>query len=169
MKTREEMNSIEQEFLGHFTEDEINKFKRYIELNTRVNILKQMVGELSELDELLSTSKGVGATSLIVSRQWLVEMETEFNKLQEEIALMVYWKDLKDYAVKMKNRFDAVIESEIPKRITQEFLNNKFGEDGSCSKDAMVGICTEAVNYFIGSVTSGNLIKAADENISNNS
>lgn len=163
MKTREEMDNIEKEFLDHFTEEEIEKFRRYIELNTRVNILKQMVGELSELDELLSSSKGVGTTSLIITRQWFVEMTEELNKLQEEVAMMVYMKDLKDSVMKMKNSFDKVIDTNLPKLITDEFLRTKFGADDSPSKDAMTGICTEAVEYFVASIRNGNLIKAVDE------
>lgn len=165
MKTREELDNIEKEFLDHFTEEEIEKFRRYIELNTRVNILKQMVGELSELDELLSNSKGVGATSLIIARQWLVEMTEELNKLQEEVSMTVYWRDLKYNVTNMKNQFDKAIDTNLPKLITKEFLRTKFGEDDSPSKDAMTGVCTEAVEYFVASIRNGNFIKAADEQI----
>lgn len=165
---------IESKLMNELAPEEIEVIEKYMRVTTRIQILENFkkgfnnaYSPLDALDEILKTSgkpdpdaftpinKSIAmATSTI--DQWIEELKKEQAELCNSVVMIIYKISMKDYVNETNTRIkEKVIAPAIPKKVTEYFLTDKFGEGDSPSKDAMRDICTEAVNYFIASLTSG--------------
>lgn len=167
---------------SELTEEENATLEKFMEITMRMQILQHFrnsmdstYNPLAALDEILD-SKGIPDKDAFIPinqtisvttaclDKWIDELKAEHKALTEQVVVFMYRISLKDYANELKNSLQTkVISPNIPKYVTKYFLTDKFGEGDSPAKDAMSDICTEAVNYFIASMSSGVFEKVMDD------
>ena len=169
-----DFKKVDEEISAELTTEENAVLEKFMQLNTRIQILKyfrnsaeNVYNPLTSLDKILESKDIPDKDAFVPINKtlsvamscldvWIEELETELKGLQDQVIVFMLRISIKEYASDTKERFKTkVIEPSIPKYIVKYFLADKFGEDDSPAKDAMSDICTEAVNYFISSMTSG--------------
>lgn len=161
--SEETMDQINNELMEYLNEDQIGTIRKFMKITCRIEILEEFKNALkvtsasdkvANMINLFSNESSVLAIATI--DEWIAELGKEADLLLNEVTEVMYTVYMIDYTQNLKKKFiEKLIKPELSKRVVDYFLDEKFGEGESSSKEAMKSICNESVQYFVNSFTSG--------------
>lgn len=160
--TLEELKNIDEDFERCLKESDRKYIKDFIKNSTRISILEKMRNDLhidieDDEDDTFEAISGKNRasqsfsynTSAIVLDEWINELEDTKRKMLPKVVAMIYTPSALEYFNTLKGKFkDIIISQNLPEVACRSFLNQKFGNEDSLSKEAIKSICSEAINYY---------------------
>lgn len=150
---------------SNFSDEDRQVVGKYMEILTRKSIVSSNLNGFNDLFEehmdVFDEDTFIGFSVMTqVLKKWDDELNEQLRAMDNQITEIVYRDAIGGLVGGLKGALFPVIMSNkgLPKAFATKFLNEKFGTEPSSSKDAMIGMCVECMEFFM------NLVNTVDDN-----